>query len=749
MVFSEVTNAFASTQTASANNEEALKSELYVDSSYAAEHPNGVFTFYESKIVANEGDGTAEIKVVRKGGSKGKATVKFKAVDITSVYGTDYTISVGNSLFSKVLDANPNAEHLIDRYLNEDSYNTSPEDKILSDAAAQIIEENPDVTSDNGIEIATEIISEETTAEETTVENGVEETTVISKSENDEDAETTTETTLENNMSVNMSGQNALMNAAAAYTGVKIQKPNWKENLTSDNTSDENQEAIQKEVRRQALEKEDALEGVDYVLNFDEGEVEKTLIVNINDDDIYKNETSFFIFLTDCDGAEIDDVNSGYVVIEDNDVVEKTKYAISDNLYEVGPDAKEAEIKVVRTSGINYLDAIDVYTKDDTAKAGQDYAESATRLLFPGGVTERTFKVPLSQGRKVGTDFYVMLNNEDGNVDSKSATAKVKFVDNTANNSNDENGISLLSSSNLSQKSEVFYPYKTVRVNNKNGSSYDTIPINRPLVDRVYVEYETGGGTKVCKGWDNGGSITVSINSDKVVKSVSNGSYTNILNANGGYVDNISLGVVTSGKNSSAYVKVNKVIVYYRDVKVNIDNAIGANNTYVPRVWSVVNGAYLYTDKNGNAVVADKSEKVGKHTMFYNFKNTNNTEKLQIAKLTLDSQDDSTSKMVSYGDTISFKNNYLNNWNSESAYLDHYVIKNGSSEKEIPASGYITLDTNFLTNYRNYINLDGGVAQLNISPVYKPKTAFVQIKNNDEGSVVGSENGNFDFDDFL
>lgn len=30
MAFSEVTNAFASTQTASANNEEALKSELYV-----------------------------------------------------------------------------------------------------------------------------------------------------------------------------------------------------------------------------------------------------------------------------------------------------------------------------------------------------------------------------------------------------------------------------------------------------------------------------------------------------------------------------------------------------------------------------------------------------------------------------------------------------------------------------------------------------------------------------------------------
>lgn len=750
MAFSEVTNAFASTQTASANNEEALKSELYVDSSYAAEHPNGVFTFYESKIVANEGDGTAEIKVVRKGGSKGKATVKFKAVDITSVYGTDYTISVGNSLFSKVLDANPNAEHLIDRYLNEDSYNTSPEDKILSDAAAQIIEENPDVTSDNGIEIATEIVSEETTAEETTVENGVEETTVISKSENDEDAETTTETTLENNMSVNMGGQNALMNAAAAYTGVKIQKPNWKENLTSDNTSDENQEAIQKEVRRQALEKEDALEGVDYVLNFDEGEVEKTLIVNINDDDIYKNETSFFIFLTDCEGAEIDEVNSGYVVIEDNDVVEKTKYAISDNLYEVGPDAKEAEIKVVRTSGINYLDAIDVYTKDDTAKAGQDYAESATRLLFPGGVTERTFKVPLSQGRKVGTDFYVMLNNEDGNVDSKSATAKVKFVDNTANNSNDENGISLLSSSNSSLKSETIEINKTAQVNSKNGSNYVTVPINRPLVDHIDVEYETKGGTKVCKGWDYGGNATLEVKGHRMIlgygmsgiaKLTGHGYYDGY-EKNNGYIDNLVLGVYTSGKNSFASITVKKATIYYSNFKVNIDNTLGENNTYTPRVWSAVNGAYLYTDKNGNAVVADKSEKIGNHTMYYNFRNTNNTEKLQIAKLSLDSQDDSTSKTVSYGDTISFKNNYLNNWNSESAYLDHYIIKSGSTEKEIPASGYITIDNNFLANYGSFLQYDSSGTKVTITPVYKPKTAFVQIKNNDEGSVVGSENGN-------
>lgn len=110
-----------------------------------------------------------------------------------------------------------------------------------------------------------------------------------------------------------------------------------------------------------------------------------------------------------------------------------------------------------------------------------------------------------------------MLNNEDGNVDSKSATAKVKFVDNTANNSNDENGISLLSSSNSSLKSETIEINKTAQVNSKNGSNYVTVPINRPLVDHIDIEYETKGGTKVCKGWDYGGNATLEVKGHRMI----------------------------------------------------------------------------------------------------------------------------------------------------------------------------------------------------------------------------------------
>ena len=55
-----------------------------------------------------------------------------------------------------------------------------------------------------------------------------------------------------------MSGQNALMNAAAAYTGVKIQKLIGKKILHSDNTSDEIKRQF-KGSKASGLEKEDAL----------------------------------------------------------------------------------------------------------------------------------------------------------------------------------------------------------------------------------------------------------------------------------------------------------------------------------------------------------------------------------------------------------------------------------------------------------------------------------------------------------
>ena len=741
MTLSEVTNAFAA-NTVTQTDEDALKSELYVSDEYAKEHPNGVFTFYQSKIVANEGDGTAEIKVVRKGGSAGKATVKFKAVDVTSAYGTDYTLSVGNSIFSKVLDANPNAEKLIDKYADEDSYNARPGDEVLSDAAVKIMEEYSEAITDGGIEISTEIITEETTAEAVTAPSADSGSSETETTTAETTVETTAENVIKNSMSVNMKGQNALMNAVAAYTGANIQKPDWKSNIASDD-NDEEKEAVKEEVKRQTQAKEDSLEGVDCILDFDEGEVEKTIVVNIKDDDVYKNESFFFVFLTDCNGAEIDDLNSGYVVIEDNDTVEKAKYSISSNAYEVDSNAKEAEIKVVRTSGLNYLDAVNISTKDDTAKAGQDYVESSTKLLFPAGVTERTFTVPLMSGRTEGTDFYVVLDNKYGNVDSKAATAKVKFVKAVKENLEESD------SPVLDRQRENFIPTDAVaRVNSKDGHSSSKVSINRELVDQIDVEYEVGGGTDVCDGRDTTGSVKINVNGKEISRGISNATYTDTISLNGESVDNVNIYAQTGGKNSSAYIKVNKVIVYSKEIRVTIDNSLGENNIYVPKAWSPIEGAYLYTDKRGGVektVTADKSQVFGEngdYVMYYNEKNTNNTEKLQIANLSLDSQDDATSKTVSYGYTVLLKNNYLNNWDKNSAYLDHYILRNGSLECVLPASDNIKFDKNFMMTYGDYINKDGDIAQLTIVPVYKPKTAFVQIANDDSsvlGSILGTE----------
>ena len=51
-----------------------------------------MFNFLGTQYEVKEGDGSLKIGIIRQGGTEGKASVRFKAIDITSSYGDDYTI---------------------------------------------------------------------------------------------------------------------------------------------------------------------------------------------------------------------------------------------------------------------------------------------------------------------------------------------------------------------------------------------------------------------------------------------------------------------------------------------------------------------------------------------------------------------------------------------------------------------------------------------------------------------------------
>ena len=85
--------AFAATSSFESQNEWLLKEELRkaVDET---QYPNGLFEFLADSMNTSENLSSVEFAIVRKGGTAGKASITFKAIDVTAKYGDDYTISV-------------------------------------------------------------------------------------------------------------------------------------------------------------------------------------------------------------------------------------------------------------------------------------------------------------------------------------------------------------------------------------------------------------------------------------------------------------------------------------------------------------------------------------------------------------------------------------------------------------------------------------------------------------------------------
>lgn len=64
------------------------------------EAPNGAFQFSAISYSVQEGDGDAEVTVIRAGGSNGTTTVSYETVNFTAVAGSDYTARSGTLTFA-------------------------------------------------------------------------------------------------------------------------------------------------------------------------------------------------------------------------------------------------------------------------------------------------------------------------------------------------------------------------------------------------------------------------------------------------------------------------------------------------------------------------------------------------------------------------------------------------------------------------------------------------------------------------
>lgn len=337
--------------------EEQLKQQLMEG---ADEHPNGLFGFYETQLGGTEGD-TLQINVVRQGGTKGEASVEFKAVDITSAYGKDYVISVPDATGEMIeLEANPKAAPLVELYGN-----------ALTTSDNEAAEATPEAA-------ATKVPSQ-----------GTKSTSALSKLVQADEVE----------------GQS-----------------NWRE-LNSEDENYQKVEEMMNSREESTKDELAKLEGVTATLKFAEGEYKKVINVKLLDDEASESDEQMMFSLLNAASAEIGENYNGYVNILDNDDVEVASFEMAES--EVSVQGKDSvDITIKRTSAINQLSVVSVGTSAKTAQAGTDYTSVKQDLVFAPGMKEKSITIPIvNTYPDSAVSFYVGLDDSSARVNSmKNAT---------------------------------------------------------------------------------------------------------------------------------------------------------------------------------------------------------------------------------------------------------------------------------------------------------------------------------------
>ncbi len=130
-------------------------------------------------------------------------------------------------------------------------------------------------------------------------------------------------------------------------------------------------------------------------LTFAPGETSKEIVIPIIDDLISETDETFSIAIGNEVGAELGEIRTAIVTIEDNDGIKQDTIVFSQAEYNIGEKQVEASITLIRTGNGNGTVSIDYASNDDYARAGSDYIAVSGTLTFEPGETSKTFTVPL------------------------------------------------------------------------------------------------------------------------------------------------------------------------------------------------------------------------------------------------------------------------------------------------------------------------------------------------------------------
>lgn len=675
-----------------ARQESELKKQLAATES---EFPKGAIGFMASQISVAEG-GSTKIEVVRQGGTDTKATVKFKAIDVSADYGKDYQLSVTEGKDTTVLAAAENQESLLSRY--SDSMTVDGKEETEGGQASG--EEDAGTAA-----------------------------------EQEADAAKAAETALAESGKVSLSGLSGSEKAKALQSGKVSKQKSWREVERSDQKASEYAQA--EEITKKGGDAlEDVLKamgGVTYTLTFKKGEYKKAIDLETLDDDMAESDEQIMLMLTDAKGSELSASHTGYVNIKDNESSEVNVFQMQDPQINVKRGEEQVTLTVCRTSGTEQMAVMGVGTIADTAKAGKDYEAVTETLVFPPGAKEKTITVPLVVDSDTEGDvsFYVgATTNNDSVIDASSKATRVVIEAPAAKKAK----ASRTFSENISamDKTENYGGSGDIWARNWSSAEWSKGGLDLRNAKSLQVTYSSTQGSR---SWKDGcntrsssdRSVTLYLD-NKQVDRKQGASFTNTtvsIDLKKYQNKNMVLKAVVKGENNNdnAMLKVNSIQVIYQDYTVEVansalndDNAVfNKANCYKEKMYTAKG---KYTETGNYYALGSLKVNGSSNTMIYQCGNTLG---------------------ISYSLNSNAKNSAGIAPSESSVELKDIELYNNSKSKWESIGSTSVSAEKLLTTYRDYATNDH---KFRLRPVFKIRQAQIRFVTDTKlGEFNGFNNG--------
>ncbi|MCW9000717.1 MAG: hypothetical protein OQK04_18545, partial [Kangiellaceae bacterium] len=401
--------------------------------------PAGEIGFEFDTELVNENDGDVSIKVVRNGGSYGEVSIALATQDDSAVATSDYealsqTITFADGETEKTVTINlvDDAVYEFDESFNVILSNVTGEATLgTSSSTVTILDDDPVPPSGVlGLESGSYQVNENDASFEVTV-----------------------------------------VRSGGSFGEVSV-------DVVSQNDS--------------ATAGED-YQGVNQTLTFSDGEVTKTITVNLIDDSTYEGDETFNLQLSNVVGTELgNQLLSTVTIVEDDAVPPAGVIQFSGAAYSIGEASGDLTVTVTRTNGSFGEVSVDLSVTGGSATQDVDYRIADSQLTFLDGEVSRTVSILVfdDSDYEGEENFTLQLTNLSGDASLGSvneATITIEENDSAPASGNIQlsgNAFSIDESSN-----EL-----TVTVLRTSGS-YGDISVDYAFIDGTAINGEDFNGT--------------------------------------------------------------------------------------------------------------------------------------------------------------------------------------------------------------------------------------------------------------